>query len=171
MKISSLESILKSLNEADVRFVIAGGLAVVAHGYVRFTADIDMMVAMDPANLSRAITVLKALEYQPRAPVAIEAILDQPTREIWIRDKGLKVFSLHSPAHAATEVDIFLELPLAFDEVYARSVERELLPGVSARFCSLPDLLLMKSKAGRPRDLEDIRQLTAQPEDGHAAKE
>lgn len=168
MKTASLEAILKSLNANRVRYVIAGGLAVVAHGYLRFTADLDMMVAMDSENLSRAIAVFRSLGYRPRAPVAIEAVLDQATREGWIRDKGLKVFSLNSPAHAATEVDIFLELPLEFEAVYADSVELEVLPGVTARFCSLADLLMMKAKAGRPRDLEDIRQLKAQGEDEHA---
>jgi hypothetical protein len=34
-----IETIVRALNESGVRYLIAGGLAVVAHGYVRFTAE------------------------------------------------------------------------------------------------------------------------------------
>lgn len=159
MTSSSLQSIFSALNASGVRYVIGGGLAVVAHGYLRFTADVDLMLSLDTDNLGRAIMVLKSLGYQPRAPVSIEALLDETQREQWIREKNLTVFSLNSPQHPATEVDIFLVLPIPFDQAYARSEERELLPGILARFCSVADLIAMKTKAGRPQDLEDIRQL------------
>ena len=42
MERRSIEVIIRALNEAHVRYLIAGGLAVVAHGYVRFTADAGM---------------------------------------------------------------------------------------------------------------------------------
>lgn len=159
MKTASVETVIKALNAASVRYVIAGGLAVVAHGYVRFTADIDLMVALDDANLAKAIGVFRQLSYAPRAPVPLDAVLDEQTRMAWIQQKGMMVFSLHSDAHPATEIDVFLDLPLDFEQAYARSALSELLPGVAARFCSLDDLIAMKMKAGRPRDFEDVRQL------------
>jgi predicted nucleotidyltransferase len=42
MKIDDVGTILRALNDANVRYLIVGGLAVVAHGYVRFTQDIDL---------------------------------------------------------------------------------------------------------------------------------
>jgi len=42
----SVEAIIGALNAARVRYLVAGGLAVVAHGYVRFTADIDQLRAL-----------------------------------------------------------------------------------------------------------------------------
>lgn len=139
--------------------MIAGGLAVVAHGYVRFTADIDILLAMDADNLAAAIKALQELSYQPRAPVPMEQVLDPAMRQAWIREKGLTVFSLFSAAHPATEVDIFLDAPLDFEALYARAVDLDLMPGTPARFCGLDDLIAMKRQAGRPRDAEDIRQL------------
>jgi hypothetical protein len=63
----SVEAIVEALNARDVRYLIAGGLAVVAQ------------------------------------------------RHQWTREKGLTVFSLYSPEHPATEVDVFMEAPLPSD--------------------------------------------------------
>jgi hypothetical protein len=37
MKLESLEALVRVLNEREVRYLIAGGLAVNAHGYIRYT--------------------------------------------------------------------------------------------------------------------------------------
>ena len=50
MKLKSISTIFQSLNEAGVKYLLAGGLAVVAHGYVRFTADIDKLNAIQGDN-------------------------------------------------------------------------------------------------------------------------
>jgi hypothetical protein len=149
------------LKAAHVRYLIADGLAVVTHGYVRFTADMDLMLAMDNANLAAAVHALGRMEYRPRAPVAIEQLLDASARQTWVREKNLKVFSLYSPRYPATEVDVFLELPLNFEDAYSRAVEVDIGSGIPARMCGLDDLIEMKLRAGRPRDIEDVRQLRA----------
>jgi predicted nucleotidyltransferase len=46
MKVDDVRTILRALNDANVRYLIVGGLAVVAHGYVRFTQDIDLVVQL-----------------------------------------------------------------------------------------------------------------------------
>ena len=43
MEKRSVEAVVRGFNEAQVRYLIAGGVAVVAHGYVRFTADLDLI--------------------------------------------------------------------------------------------------------------------------------
>ncbi len=47
MKVDDIRTILRALNDADVRYLIVGGLAVVAHGYVRFTQDIDLVIQLE----------------------------------------------------------------------------------------------------------------------------
>jgi len=42
-----LQTIAAALNDADVNYLIAGGLAVVAHGYVRVTMDVDLVIDFD----------------------------------------------------------------------------------------------------------------------------
>jgi hypothetical protein len=56
MEKHSLELILKTLNDHQGKYLIAGGLAVVAQGYLRFTADIHLLLGMDEANLREALT-------------------------------------------------------------------------------------------------------------------
>ncbi len=155
----SVELIVRALNDYRVKYLIAGGLAVVAHGYVRFTADIDMLLAMDKQNLADAVAAPKTLNYRPRAPVDFGLFVDPDHRREWIDQKGLTVFSLFSPDHSATEIDLFLDPPLVFADAYSRATQLEIAPGIVATFCSLDDLIEMKSKAGRPRDLDDIKQL------------
>lgn len=68
MKLASLEAIVRALNEGNVRYLIAGGLAVNAHGYVRFTQDVDLVIALDSANIVRAFEMLAKLGYRPAVP-------------------------------------------------------------------------------------------------------
>lgn len=48
MKLASFEAIVRALNDAGVRYLVAGGLAVNAHGYLRFTKDVDFVVQLVP---------------------------------------------------------------------------------------------------------------------------
>ncbi|MFN8546501.1 MAG: hypothetical protein U0527_00645 [Candidatus Eisenbacteria bacterium] len=156
---SSVVTIVRALNEAGVRYLIAGGLAAVAHGVVRFTADVDLVLALDDDNLSRAIASLASLGFAPRVPVPFEALLDRAQRERWIAAKGMTVFSVSSPRHPLTEVDLFVRMPFEFEVAYANALRLELPTGVIATFVGRDDLIRMKRAAGRPRDLEDVRAL------------
>ena len=53
---------LHDLNEAGIRYVIVGGLAVIRHGAVRATKDVGGAVAMDTENLSRLDALLQRWE-------------------------------------------------------------------------------------------------------------
>ncbi len=159
MEKHSVDAIVGALNAANVRYLVAGGLAVVAHGYVRFTADVDLIVDLEPANVSRAVTALETLGYRSRAPVAFGEFADPRKRAEWVRDKNLIVFSLHSPEHALTEIDLFVEPPLDFETAYRRAIRKEVAPGVAATFISIQDLRYLKQRAGRPQDLLDLEKL------------
>ena len=159
MQKSSVEAIVKVLNEHRVRYLIAGGLAVVAHGYVRFTADVDLILATDEANLRRAVSALESLGYRSRAPVNFSEFVNPQSRKQWAIEKNMKVFSLFSAQHPATEIDLFLEPPLDFGKAYLAAKRIEIVPGLMGPFCSLDDLIALKEQAGRPRDLEDISHL------------
>lgn len=41
---SAIESVLKALNDSGVRYLVVGGIAVVMHGHLRTTADLDLVV-------------------------------------------------------------------------------------------------------------------------------
>jgi hypothetical protein len=161
VKRQSVEMIVSTLNAAGVRYLIVGGLAVVAHGFTRFTADVDLVLDPDPAGLRRAIGALTSLGYTPRAPVPFADFEDPDKRARWIRDKGMTDFSAFSREHPATEIDLFVEPPFDFEQAFSRAVRFEVAPGVEATFVGRADLIEMKRLAGRPQDLEDIAGLEA----------
>jgi hypothetical protein len=159
MKLSSLEAIVSALHAAEVRYLIVGGLAVAAHGHGRATFDVDLVVQLLPENIARGMKALEALGYRPTVPVPAAQFADLRHRESWIRDKNMVVFQLHSDRHPETRIDLFVTEPFDFDSEYERAMLGDILPDLPARFVCLETLLRMKEVAGRPKDLEDIRQL------------
>jgi Domain of unknown function (DUF1814). len=54
-------AVARLLNRQGVRYVLVGGYALAAHGYVRMTQDIDIAVAPDGDNARRWIAALAQL--------------------------------------------------------------------------------------------------------------
>ena len=69
MKLASVEAIARALDEARVRYLVVGGLAVVMHGYSRATYDLDLVVQLDQDNVVGAFQALGTLGYRPLVPV------------------------------------------------------------------------------------------------------
>ncbi|MDI7266944.1 MAG: hypothetical protein QME96_02995 [Myxococcota bacterium] len=153
-----VEPIVAAMNQGGVRYVIVGGLATVLHGFPRLTADIDLAVDLDPCEARRAIEVLVRLGFRPRPPVDPFGFADPAIRSAWIREKGMRVFSLYDPANPLREIDLFVEHPIDFDSLWRRS---EMIPlaATSARVASIADLIALKRLAARPEDLRDIEAL------------
>ncbi len=58
MRLQTVESIVRALNDAEVPFIVVDGLAVVAHGYGRHTQDIDLVVSLEPGRIVAAFAAL-----------------------------------------------------------------------------------------------------------------
>jgi predicted nucleotidyltransferase len=56
-----VKTVARHLNEAGCRYAIIGGYAIAAHGYVRFTEDVDILVEPSPENARRWIAALAHL--------------------------------------------------------------------------------------------------------------
>ena len=153
-------AVFAALDEADVRFVIVGGLAVVAHGHARLTVDTDLVIDLEEAPASRAMDALVALGLEPRAPVDARRFADPKSRLSWIEEKGMLVFSFFDPRDQVAELDVFVESPLPFEVLYADAIETT-VAGRRVRVASIDHLIEMKRRAGRPKDIEDIRELEA----------
>ncbi len=165
MKLASTEAIFKALNDAGVRYLVAGGLAVNAHGYLRYTKDVDFVIHLVPDNIERAFSALKKLGYKPNVPVTAKQFADPVQRQSWIRDKGMQVLQFWSDAHIETPIDIFVSEPFPFDEEYDRALEKPLYGTIEVRFVSIPTLIHMKEAAGREQDRIDIEHLRMRLED------
>ncbi len=66
----------RALNEADARYVLIGGFAVIAHGAARFTKDVDLLVDDTPDNIRRIKRGLSVLADNAAANVADTDVRD-----------------------------------------------------------------------------------------------
>lgn len=151
--------IFRLLNEADVRYIVVGGIATILHGYVRATTDIDLVIDLQPEEVEKTIRALSAHDFKPRAPVDPLQFADPVQRTRWLEEKGMQVFSMVRPNNPGVSVDLFARHPIPFDALWARSILTE-IGGLSIRICSIDDLITLKRLAGRPRDLNDIEHLS-----------
>jgi len=138
--------LLADLERAGVRSVVVGGIAVISHGVVRATRDVDVVVAadLDP----RAVEALMA-DWKATRPDGSPEPRRRPSPG-W-------------PLHLRTphgSIDLMHELPTPLDlDGLASRAQRRRVEGTEVLVCSLADLAAMKRLAGRPSDLEDLRRL------------
>jgi hypothetical protein len=158
------EPIFAALDAAQARYVVVGGVAVVLQGFPRLTADLDLVIDLEPGACRRAVTALVDLGLEPRAPVPAHQFAEPDRRRQWIEEKGMEVFSLYDPSSPLLTVDLFVRSPLPFEELWGQAdVVR--IGNIDIRVASIPHLLAMKRRVGRPQDREDVRQLEAIQQD------
>ncbi len=144
--------LLGALGEANVEFVVIGGLAVVTHGHVRATVDLDVCYARSPENNRRLIGALAPFHPRLRgAPPELPFFWDERTLK-----NGLN-FTLVTDVG---EIDLLGEVTgvggyanLAFS-----AVESSLF-GRAVKVIDLDTLIASKAAAGRPKDLLDLEAL------------
>jgi len=160
MEVRSIETIVKALNDAGVQYLIVGGLAVNAHGFVRSTRDVDIVLQLHASNAGKGLNALLQAGWQMAIPETPAAFADPLKRESWRSEKNMIVLKLWSDSHRRTPIDIFIYEPFDFQRELPHALHLEIGPGISAPFVSLETLLQMKREAGRPQDLIDIEELT-----------
>ncbi len=160
MEVRSVAAIFAALNAADVKYLVVGGLAVVAHGYERLTRDVDLVIQLDPPNIIRGLEALLSISYVPSIPTTPEDFADPVRREKWRVEKHMIVLKLWSDEHKRTPIDIFVYEPFDFDAEYAVAASHEIRPGVYAPVVTYRTLTDMKRAAGRPQDLADLADLS-----------
>ena len=158
MKLTAFQAVMEGLHRHEVRFLLVGGMAVVAHGYGRMTYDIDLVIQLTPANIRRTFEALAQLDFRPRIPVTVAEFSDPNNREKWSREKGMIVLNFFSGKADPCTIDLFIREPFPFDETFAKAVPSA-VNGIPFRYVDLNTLIQMKREAGRPVDLEDIRHL------------
>lgn len=141
--------ILSDLNDAGVRYVLIGGIALIRHGVVRATRDIDAVAAPDAANYTRiGELILHWRATRPDGSSLAPADVD-PRRT-------LNLLTPHG------ELDLLSERAarITYEQLDAEAETRS-IDGVAVPICSLAHLVALKRAAGRERDLADLRDLEA----------
>jgi hypothetical protein len=154
----NVREIFKTLADASVDYVVVGGMAVIMHGHLRATRDLDLVIGLDPENCTRGMQALSDIGLCPRLPVTLADFADPNKRKDWVENRNMLVFQLWDPANPERSVDVFVREPLEFRVMLSEAVLKH-LDGVPICVASIRHLILMKLAAGRPRDLDDIEAL------------
>lgn len=149
----AFDELLRRLAEADVEFVLVGGLALNAWGVVRGTKDVDVVIATDSGNIKRVAEVgVAAGGHVQRG----EALLGTPFSISAALAEGEQV-AIETDLGRLDVIQGLDGVP-TFEDLRSRAAEAEIL-GSTVWVCSRDDLRAMKQAAGRTRDLADIEDL------------
>lgn len=138
--LEDLRSLCRELNTRGARYVVVGGFAMRAAGYVRRTVDIDLLMATDPDNEARVFDALATL---PDAAVR-ELAPGEVSQYTVVRVADEIVVDLMKSAGG---IDYLSALP----EVVTVDVDGVLIPFASPRL-----LWKMKIVTGREKDAGDL---------------
>lgn len=149
--------IFSVLQEHQVPFVVIGGRAVIAHGFIRTTEDVDVIFDRTPATELRLLAALQALgatwlgdEIDPATgleylhPVTLPYLQGRHLLMLNTTVGFLDLFD-YIPGHPDT--------PLS--AVFADAIELDGIP-----YVSLAWLRRLKLASGRPQDLRDLDKLS-----------
>jgi hypothetical protein len=139
--------LIAALNERDIPYVIIGGFAVIANGYVRSTEDLDVLVPTAPETIEAVKAICRELGGTDREGEEI------PTA----RFDGAQHVRAHT-RHGILDVVPEGESPLSFDEIADGSFEIE-IDGHTARVAGLAHLVALKRLGDRTRDRADLEAL------------
>lgn len=148
-------AVLTSLVNAGVDFVVVGGVAVNAHGFGRNTLDLDLIVRFDRENVEKLSRALSEQGYSPRLPINPADLANQTIRAEW-KQRNMVALSFLLNVKPFTVIDIFIDHPIQYDELVKQAV-RFVYGDVSIRICGIRHLIELKERAGRGKDLEDLK--------------
>ena len=141
----TLERLSKDLDERGIDYMVIGAVALLAHGYPRFTEDIDLVMTAE--GLEKFHEELIGLGYAPAfqgAKKKLRSTTDGVSIEVMTTgeypgDGKPKPVSMPAPADASTEIDGIRFVTLE------KLIELKLASGISA--------------ADRLKDLADVQEL------------
>ena len=136
---------LRLLRAHGVEYLLIGGWAVGYYGYPRATYDLDVWIAMSPANADR---VMKALtDFGFDVPELSTDLFLQPDKivRMGVEPKRIEVMTSISGVE--------------FDDCYRGRLETT-INDVPVSLINLRDLKTNKKASGRLKDLADLEQLS-----------
>ncbi len=144
---NNFAEVLKEFNSNGVSYLIAGGYAVIFHGYVRTTGDMDIWVKPDSNNKDRLAKALKKLTLSIKLVEYLQDIDFTSPFSVKLGDEPL-------------QMDIFNAVTgLRFKEAFENSIPYQFQDGLEVRFIQLEDLIKNKMLTGRMKDKADVEEL------------
>jgi hypothetical protein len=154
------DDLLLALTNAQVDFVVIGGVAVGVHEFVRATKDLDIVPNPAPENMARLARLLVDLEAQHAgiADFSPSEFPFDPTDPVQLAEgANFRLETVHGSLDILQWV-AGIDADLAYSELAPKTLTVK-FRDTQIRVCSLEHLRAMKRAAGRPQDLEDLRHL------------
>lgn len=150
----SLLGMISGLVEADVRFVVIGGVAGAAHGSARVTVDLDICYAATVGNRERLASRLAAWKAYPRGI--------EPGLPFLMDARTLKDSEVLTLTTSRGDLDCLQQVAGVGDyAACAAKSERVTVDEVTFRVLNLDALIVAKRAAGRARDRDHLVELEA----------
>ncbi|SEG24518.1 hypothetical protein SAMN05421819_2361 [Bryocella elongata] len=143
-------SLLRAFLAAGVDFAVVGGVAVNAHGYVRATNDLDLFIRPSEDNACVAFRALQDLGVSLEGLEPADLLSDYDNLRFGPQED---------------HIDILASIgEMSFDQVWKNRIVVP-MEGLRVPFISKADLVENKRQVGRLRDLADIEELNALPDE------
>jgi hypothetical protein len=152
------EKVFRALNKEKVKYLVVGGVAVNLHGYLRATGDIDILLLLEEGNLLRMKKAMEELGYIERLPISIQNLKDHKQVKKWLKEKGMTAFAFSPPPYNPLMLDILVEESLKFEDANKKSIKK-IFEGVTIPVVCIQDLIRMKKKSDREKDMIDLKAL------------
>jgi hypothetical protein len=146
------EKSIHALCDAEVEFVVIGGVSAILHGSALLTFDLDVCYSRGTANLKRLAAALARFHPRPQGlPAELPFVWDETTL------RNTTVLTLQTDLG---EIDLLAEVAGlgAWDDVKARSILVEAFDR-KISILDLPSLIQAKRAAGREKDLAALPEL------------
>ncbi|HVD61483.1 MAG TPA: hypothetical protein VNC11_11475 [Gemmatimonadaceae bacterium] len=150
----SFATILGGLRDNEVRFVVVGGLAGIAHGSRRVTDDVDICYDLSGGNTERLAALLSKWNAYPRGI--------EPDLPFFMDARQFKVTPIMTLTTSEGFIDV-LDIVKGvgdYTDCRRRSVEIDAFD-ISFRVLDLPALIEAKRSTGRPKDIDQLPELEA----------
>jgi hypothetical protein len=145
---TDVKTLVRYLDEQHVEYALVGGYALAAHGFSRFTEDIDILVNPSADNSRRWIVALSKLPDAAAAELARQG-------DVFADDKRYAI-----RINDEFTVDVMPSIAgLSWDEMKQHIVSTQ-VDDVAVRTLDLPGLLKTKQGA-RPKDQMDAAVIAA----------
>jgi predicted nucleotidyltransferase len=137
-----LKKISMALDEAGIPYMIIGGQALLLYGEPRLTKDIDVTLGATLEKLDAVIVLAKRNELKP---LVDPETFTRKTMVLPCQDRqtGIRVDFIFSFSPYETQA--------------LKRVRKVKFGNVQIKFASPEDLIIHKIIAGRPRDIEDVK--------------
>ena len=141
--LNGLKGVFACLNSHDVRYLVIGGVAAIAHGVNRLTYDLDILIDATPENAERLLAALEEARFGTASLITAAELLenevtifkDRERLDVQTRTPGIEFGAAWSQRKTAVFHDQTFFL------------------------LSKEDLIKAKLAAGRDVDREDVRLL------------